>query len=506
MKKIFKNKTVILSAMLALIVVLGAAISVGVEKLPFGVDENTVLKGNAGESAVGSELDISVQSTEDYAVAPAITNFSSGFLYYTSNAVNLISNGDFEVTPSGSWNTAGFIDSGLLSLSSDKKRSGERALKFSANSDTLASATMWIDIVPNTKYILSVSLLGEFMNENNLADMKIQLVNYKTKEPLATGDDYFDGVCPPRWDNDWHRRAVEFSSGDADKIGLKISATRASCYIDDIMLCEFKYAVEKPQSYDKQLDPLLTLADRKSSSFIEEGTDIVYCDEEKNLIKNGSFSGEDLTFWDDVLKNDAMGISSDKINTSNSVLNYNNDTPRNHNMLKYVEVNSNTEYVAYVRIKGESEGGAAFTLIGSAQFAESVRVAKYLPTRFDGVWRHYYVKFNSNDDTRVGIGVFDGGGALVLDDIVLCEAKDASFMKAPNDALIIDFGDMIYPVGDINCDETVNAGDLATARRVLLESGEPEREKTADTNGDGVFDIRDLVHLKKYVSGTIPTL
>lgn len=506
MKKIFKNKVAVVSVVVTLIIAFGAAITVGVDKLPFRVDKNTVSKGNSGENAIINEMDVSVQSVADYTVPPEITKFSSEFLYNTSNAVNLISNGDFEATPSGSWNSAGFIDSGLLSLSNEKKRSGERALKFSANSDTMVSATMWVDIKPNTKYILSVSLLGEFMSETNLANMEIQLVNYKTKQPLATGDNYFNGVCPPRWDNDWHRRAVEFSSGDADKIGLKIRATRASCYIDDIMLCEFKYAVEKPQSHDKQIDPLLAIADHKSISLIEEGNYIVSCKDGKNLIKNGDFSGDDLAFWDDILKNDAMGISVDEINASNGVLKYRNDVPRNYNMLKYVEVKPDTEYALYVRIKGESKVRAAFTLLSATQSTKPVRAARYAPDRYDGVWQHYFVKFNSNDDTRVGIGVFDGGGELTLDDIVLCEAKDAAVMKAPNDAFIIDFGELIYPLGDIDLDEKVDVSDLKNLRQYLLGIYEPKRGVETDLNGDTETDIRDIVHLKKYLLEIIPNL
>lgn len=507
MKKIFKNKAVIVSLILTVTVVLGAAVSVGVGKLPFRADNNTILKGESGENSAQSGIEIMDVATVDYDLPPEITGFSSNFLYHTSNAVNLISNGDFEDIPSGSWNSAGFIDSGLLSLSTEKKRSGGQSLKFLANSETMVSATMWIDIKPNTKYILSVSLLGEFMDENNLADMKIQLVNYKTKQPLATGDPYFDGVCPPRWDNDWHRRAVEFSSCDADKIGLQFSGKRARCYIDDIMLCEFKYALDTPQSHDKQLDPLLAIADRKSISLIEEGEYIVSCPESKNLIENASFTDADITFWDEILKNEAIGISADEINASNSILKYRNSSiPRNYNMLKHIEVKPDTEYVLYVRIRGESEGRAAFTLLSATPFTEPVRVASYAPDRFDGGWQHYFVKFNSNDDTRVGIGVFDGGGALALDDIVLCEANDAAFMKAPNDALIIDFGDLIYPLGDIDLDEEVDVSDLKNLRKYLLGAYKTKWGTETDLNGDTEIDIRDIVHLKKYLSGIIPEL
>lgn len=74
------------------------------------------------------------------------------------------------------------------------------------------------------------------------------------------------------------------------------------------------------------------------------------------------------------------------------------------------------------------------------------------------------------------------------------------------DALVVDFGDMIYPVGDVNCDEIVDAQDLPVVRKVLLGVESFEREALALANDDDVFDIRDLVHLKKFVSGAIETL
>lgn len=497
-----KTSLAVIALMLTLTVIV-AILSFRIKTLPSSIVGNTIFKGDADDNSSLNEMGISAQSTTDYTVPPEITDFSSNYLYYTSSAVNLISNGDFEVTPSGSWNSAGFIDSGLLSVSTEKRRSGDRSLKFSANSDKVLSAVMWVDIEPNKNYVLSVSLLGEFMDESNLADMKLQLVNYRTQQPLDTKNDYLDGICPTRWDNDWHRRAVVFSSGDADRIGLLISGKHARGYIDDIMLCEFRFAVKSPQSHDKSVDPLLALADHKSISLIEDGAYSVSCNDSNNIIKNGDFSDEDVSFWSGILKNSSVGISSNGKYASNSVLKYQNTVPRNHLIMEYIEIKPDTEYVLYARIKGESEGRAAFTALSATAFTKPVRFASYTPEGFDGTWQHYFVRFNSNDDTRLGIGVFDGGGALLLDDIVLCEAEDAIVTKAPEDAFIIDFGDLIYPLGDINLDENVDASDLKNYRQYLLNISVPENGIETDINGDTKVDIRDLVHLKKQISGMI---
>ena len=52
--------------------------------------------------------------------------------------------------------------------------------------------------------------------------------------------------------------------------------------------------------------------------------------------------------------------------------------------------------------------------------------------------------------------------------------------------------------GDVNGDNTRDAGDLAALRQILL--GARGKTANADVNGDGDVDIRDLVNLKKQLS------
>lgn len=94
--------------------------------------------------------------------------------------------------------------------------------------------------------------------------------------------------------------------------------------------------------------------------------------------------------------------------------------------------------------------------------------------------------------------------AIVISCIILFSF--GALTASAEDALVVDFGDMIYPIGDVNCDETVDADDLPVMRKVLIGVESFEREALGYTNADDVFDIRDLVHLKKFVSGAIKTL
>ena len=58
-------------------------------------------------------------------------------------------------------------------------------------------------------------------------------------------------------------------------------------------------------------------------------------------------------------------------------------------------------------------------------------------------------------------------------------------------------------VGDLNVDTQVNAVDLTGLKSALLQNA--ENETVLDTNGDGVFDVRDLIRMKKHLlDKTVP--
>lgn len=378
-----------------------------------------------------SIVKVSDLGDENYANPPAITDFDSSNLYYMESAKNLFVGGDFETEPEGSWNRQGFIDSGFISVSDEASRGGEKSLKVNINGDKKQTAVMWVDLEKNKNYVISLSLLGEFMSETNLADMTVQLINDKTGFSLDTGNSVFRGIVPTRWDNDWHRRAVAFNTGDAEKIGIRISGKSASCYIDDIVICEAIFALKESQAYDRTVDPMLARFDYKSAFVVDSGTDIVICKDKNNLLKNGTFTASDVSFWDELLQKDAFSLAPDYKDTKNNTLKYFNKSKRSYNILKWVEVEPNTKYVAYTRIRGDVEGEAAFTVVTGTTSPEPIRLVQYTPERWDGVWQTCNVVFNTADETRIGFGFFDGGGGLSLDDFVLCKVEDATFTEAP---------------------------------------------------------------------------
>lgn len=62
--------------------------------------------------------------------------------------------------------------------------------------------------------------------------------------------------------------------------------------------------------------------------------------------------------------------------------------------------------------------------------------------------------------------------------------------------------DKPFVVGDLDGDYLATEADLTTVRKYLTEEIERfDSTQRADANGDGVYDIRDLVHLKKMAAG-----
>ena len=57
-------------------------------------------------------------------------------------------------------------------------------------------------------------------------------------------------------------------------------------------------------------------------------------------------------------------------------------------------------------------------------------------------------------------------------------------------------------VGDINCDNEINAKDVTMLRRYLASGwGVTVDEKVADINGDGEVNAKDVTMLRRYLAG-----
>ena len=408
---------------------------------------NYVLKFEVGDNADGvvitlnregeAKLNIKDLSVKIYRVseggtvegAAVITDFGSNRLYAYSDAVNIFDEGGFEAEPESGWNTDDFIGNDILIVSDEKSRSGEKSLKVTIDSTTEQSATMWVEVEPEHEYVLQLSLLGEFMCESNLADAAIKLIDENTGKFIDTGYTTKKGITPTRWDNQWHRRAVAFTTGYCEKIGICITGKSASLYIDDVVLCDISSTTNVPQQADKKVDKLLAAADHIDATLLDYSTDIVKCDASANLISNSDFELNDDS-WKELIDTGLFKFTTDYKDASNRILQYSNNRPGNYNIVKWLTLEKNTKYAAYIRIRGDVEGDVAFTVV-TASKSDPKRLIKYTPERWDGVWQTYSITFNTFEDAKIGIGFIDGGGQISIDSILLCKYEDASFEEAP---------------------------------------------------------------------------
>ena len=66
----------------------------------------------------------------------------------------------------------------------------------------------------------------------------------------------------------------------------------------------------------------------------------------------------------------------------------------------------------------------------------------------------------------------------------------------------VDMEELIYPIGDVDCNEVVDAVDLTELRLCLLQQKTPVNIRTANVNMDdeNKIDLLDLIRLKKMLA------
>lgn len=463
-----------------------------------GLPENGGFARTYESGAAPAADSIAAKAAEDYTNPPAITEFASRLLYCADNSANIIPFGGFESTERQLWEKEPLSGCGFVSISG-RARTGSSSLKISSGKKINESEIIWADTAPDTDYVLSVSLLGEFLGGGNYGEFSMSLINGKTLSSLGYGSSATAAVTPPNWDNRWHRRAVEFNSGDADKIGILITAGRVCCYIDDLIICKKDAASYSPSAADISADPALKRGE--PATVIISGGGEAKCDAADNLfLQSGKLSvcGDSTDNFDGCKKLFSM---PEIHNTSNTVIKYNSVRANKYNIVKMFRTEPYTRYAVSVKLRAERQGNAAFTVLTPEK-----RLLKISPAGISGKWESYVAVIDTKSDTELGIGIFDGGGELTADDIVICRYTDADIKEIVNNteklSVFVEASELYCPPGDVNCDENINAEDLAMLKIYLLNGETPADLYTANVNRDIMYDINiiDLVALKKLLS------
>lgn len=357
---------------------------------------------------------------------PKILVFNSSLLEIQKEAENLFVNGDFESEPEKGkgWNTDEFIGQDFVSVA----KNTSKALKFSSKGEDAKTATIWIDVEPETEYTLSMELLGEYLSVENSGLFNISIINPATNRPLSTKDARIEGICPTSYDNKWHRRAVVFTTGYCTQIGLQFCGTNTTVWIDNAILCSSDYAGRKAVSADT-----LTIKEQSNAT--------VTCVDSENIISSVN--------WSD-------GVNYGKVAVYNKGVFYYNEstTPQYISYLKYFNVKPNTDYVAAFKIRAAGDGYASAGIASKTD--KLVRFFDVKPEYSDNQWESYTVTFNTGNVSELAFAVTDGGGSLEVDDLVICNASAAVFgapLERVEDESEDDFEDDEYLEEDLEEDD-----------------------------------------------------
>ena len=349
---------------------------------------------------------------------------------------NLIVTGDFESEPAEgtSWNVHGFIGSDAVTLDDHGNAyEGKTCLKFSSNTPQIPqSAVMWIDVEPDTSYVLSTWVKGEPISEDNRADLTFGILDPVTKEfLLATKQLYgsaysYDeevnisrsrNMTPPAWDGNWYQRGYVFNTGDCQKVGIALVGSQSVCYFDNMVLC-------------KRSDAMSSEVFLQDVFVTEENPALRGCADKDNMFEDYDFTDSNSAYWKNGLGyGDTVTLSKD--NNKNGVLSYcSAEVPTWASYIRWVKIKPNTEYTFSVYVKSPEDCETVFGLMDSDPHGFKT-IGQELKAVGDGNWHILSYSFYSADYEDIAFFISDGGGSIEFDNIRLFEANKGIKLDDP---------------------------------------------------------------------------
>ena len=348
---------------------------------------------------------------------------------------NLVKNGNFD-GEGGNWDSL-LADGTFSVVTSDEAKSGDKMLKFEAQGlSELSYNYLYVDCKPNTEYMLSVWHKGENWSDTNKNDLRWSIADPITGKMLFTVRTNLRGYNLNAWDNEWHRSTLKFNSGNNDVIALVYQGANSVAYVDDLQI--FEYANRK------NARPFVMVQKQPTVTNYLGVNDKIACDAEDNLFENFTFEKKNISFWNGedslgyagtvsekyvtVLDWDGTAVIADSESSHGKALYYEEQTkytgqPLSTSYIKYIDVESDTEYTFAADFRVDKEGGGRFGLLSVNDFWPRIigewktfKDENYDP---DHNWQTYAFSFNSNEFDRVAFMLQDKGGEAFIDNIRL---------------------------------------------------------------------------------------
>ena len=352
-----------------------------------------------------------------------INDVNRAFKYIPKNGANIISGGDFE-TDAGQWHNDAFLSDATLTSEPQAVHSGLRALKI--GSDREKTSSFYIDVEPNTEYILGVWVKGmPFDKDSNLTRMSLGAA-------LPDTGKYIYEYYLPAYDGEWHLCEYFFKTNANTKIAFKVTTDNTYVYMDDMFLCRSDESEEYKSPGANKAAAVLKFSSEQRET----------CAPKYNLTENYRLDGGNK-FWGETTGT-AFGrqvtVNNSGDSSHGNALHYKvaarattgKAYPQSVYYIKYIAVAPYTDYtfsMDYLPVSKPDNGNVeikdtAFGLLDSGElYPTEISTKKLSDCTFNSGWKSVTFKFNSGGHNKIGFFVFDGGGEIYFDNISLFKSS-----------------------------------------------------------------------------------
>ena len=349
-----------------------------------------------------------------------------------SESVNLIKNGSFESTSGAQWNNSTFLK--YAKVVTDKTApEGSKSLYFDTSAvDEGGYYKFTLKVEPNTDYIFSTWVKGDYLGEDNEGHASIGvwdpvlngfMVYLEFHRDSARGSRLDQQIYPTAWDDEWHLRSVQFNSGSDTEVTIALYGKGSKMWVDGIALYKNGQGVTYTSANtDSYLDPYYSV-------------ECATCEPSKSLTQNVRMDDTKNTFWQTGYgwRNGFLSFADNK-NEFGRSLKYTASSGKDGNYyIKWVDVQPNTQYVFSFNVKILKSGAGKLVILEDKYYEKPV---EFMALDFDmdmwgDQWFSYPIRFDTQGYTRVGIAICDLGGSALLDNIRLFKVSDGKEVTDP---------------------------------------------------------------------------
>ena len=336
---------------------------------------------------------------------------------------NRIVGGSFTSAEGAQWNVDTFLAANVTVVE-DTTREDGFSLYFNT-SGTVKDEwhVFWVEVEPNTDYIFSAWVKGAFLSADSLGRATIGVVDPDTEKFLVHKSTKFSNnqrqIVPPAWDNAWHLRSVAFNSESKTRVGIALKGHGTQLWVDDVSLHRnedgIKHVSKEVLGFTKP----------------NFGDVIPTCRDEDNLVTDGHMDAQN-GFWQSGTgwKNGFLSVEPGAYEYGASLKYTESDDPKGVNYVKWMDVKPDTEYTFSVDMKILKDGKGKLVLLdGKKRDALRILLVDFSQYDYGSDWFRVTYAFNTGVFTTIGIGVVDGGGEALLDNVRFFETEKGVAVK-----------------------------------------------------------------------------